>query len=157
MTLLLKRDQEAGIQPNQKSTYYRPIWNNFCIWRNKSFSSLFLSSKNSGYFSLYLLSTKDSHRNVWKLLTIWIAMKEQSSNKTHHPLQFVKQRLFPLLTTIIHPSFWVRRDKYSSTSINSASSGDIARKRTHKHMMQDGRAESWKLQTYSLCKQYIVN
>lgn len=142
--LLLKREQLAAIQSHQKTTQYISVWNNFFILRRKSFSSLVFSSKVSWYFLLYLLSTKDSHRNVWKLLTIWMAMKEQSSNKSHHPLQFVKQQLFPLLTTFIHPSFWVRRDKYSSASINSASSGDITRKRTCTRMMQEGKAESYR-------------
>lgn len=105
---------------------------------------------------LYTLSMKYFQRNVWKLLTMWMTAKEHSSRKMQHLLQFVKQQLFPLLITFIHPFFWVRRVKCSSVSINSASSGDIMRKRTCWCMMQDGRVEHWKLQKHIFCKQCTV-
>lgn len=105
---------------------------------------------------LYTLTTKYFRRNVWKLLTMWITMKEESSHKRHHLLQFVKQQLFPLLTTFILPSFWVRRFKYSSVSINSASSGDITRKRTCWCMMQELKIESYR-STFSASNMLSTN
>lgn len=58
------------------------------------------------------------------------AVIKQHKSHQQYLLQFVKQQLFPLLITFIHPSFWVRRVKYSSVNVNSASSGDVTRKRT---------------------------
>lgn len=126
------------------------------IYEGRKVLPLFCSIPKPVSIVLYTFSTKYFQGNVRKLLTMWMTMKEQSSHKRQRLLQFVKQQLFPLFISFIHPSFWVRRVKYSSVRINSASSGDVTRKRTCWCMMQDGRAENWKLQKHIIFKQYTV-